>query len=32
VQLKDLTGTELKGKVNGIQLKLYRDIQPTNSY
>ena len=31
VQLKDLTGTKMKGIVNGIRLKLYRDNQPTNS-
>jgi hypothetical protein len=30
VQLKYLEGTKPKGKINGSQLKLYMDSQPTN--
>jgi hypothetical protein len=28
LQLKDLSGAELKGMINGSQLKLYKDIRP----
>jgi hypothetical protein len=28
VQLRDLVGTDLKGMINGIQLKLYKDNRP----
>jgi hypothetical protein len=31
VQLKDFTGKEMQGLVNGSRLKMYRDSQPTNS-
>jgi hypothetical protein len=31
VQLQDLIGKKVQGMVNGSRLKLYRDIQPTNS-
>jgi hypothetical protein len=31
VQLKYLGGTKLIGMINGIQMKLYRDIQPPNT-
>jgi hypothetical protein len=31
VQIKDLGGTKLKGMINDIRLKLYRESQPTNS-
>jgi hypothetical protein len=30
VQLKDLVGKEMQGEVNGSQLKLNKDSQPTN--
>jgi len=31
VQLKVLAGKEIQGMVNGSQMKLYRDSQPTHS-
>jgi hypothetical protein len=28
VQLRELSGTEFRGMINGSQLKLYKDIRP----
>jgi hypothetical protein len=31
VQLRDLSGTELRGMINGSRLKLYKDSRPSTA-